>query len=125
MVAALILRGQHARPSRFFAWMSAIYGRMLNFTLRHRAIFVVVIVAMFIGSLQLLKGIEKAYSTRTLEREIIIKVDIPKNYAMEQTAALYEEVYARMDPGYREMMTRLRGTLDPNGILNPDRWKAP
>jgi len=103
MVAALILRGQHSRPSRFFAWMSGVYGRTLNFTLRHRAIFMVAILAMFFGSLQLLKGIESAYSSRTLEREIIIKVDIPRNYSLDQTEALYEEVYGILDSQREEL----------------------
>jgi len=103
MVAALILRGQHARPSGFFSWMSGVYGRTLNFTLRHRAIFMVVIVAMFFGSLQLMKGIDRAYSSRSLEREIIIKVDIPRNYALEQTEALYDEVYAILDSQREEL----------------------
>jgi HAE1 family hydrophobic/amphiphilic exporter-1 len=103
MVAALILRGQHARPSGFFSWMSNVYGRTLNFTLRHRAIFMAVIIAMFFGSLQLMKGIDRAYSSRSLEREIIIKVDIPRNYALEQTEALYDEVYAILDSQREEL----------------------
>ncbi len=40
-------------------------------------------------------------------------------------AILYEEVFARMDPGFRELMSRLKRAVDPHGILNPDRWKAP
>ncbi len=37
-------------------------------------------------------------------------------------AILYEELFARMDPGFRDLMTRLKRAVDPNGILNPDRW---
>ncbi len=103
MVAALILRGQQARPSRFFASMSRAYGRTLDLTLRHRLIFVVAIVAMFIGSLHLLSNIERAYSSRSLEREIIVKVDTPKQYSMEQIQALYDEVYRILD-GQREAL---------------------
>ena len=39
-------------------------------------------------------------------------------------AVLYEELFKRLDPGFRTMMERLRTALDPNGILNPDRWRA-
>jgi len=37
-------------------------------------------------------------------------------------ATLYPDVLARMDPGFRELMKRLRHAMDPNGILNPERW---
>jgi FAD/FMN-containing dehydrogenase len=40
-------------------------------------------------------------------------------------ATLYEEVARRIDPGFRTLMERLRGAVDPKGILNPDRWKLP
>jgi glycolate oxidase len=40
-------------------------------------------------------------------------------------ATLYEEVARRIDPGFRALMERLRGAMDPKGILNPDRWKLP
>ena len=38
---------------------------------------------------------------------------------------LYEEVARRLDPGFRDLMERLKGTVDPKGILNPDRWRLP
>jgi len=97
MVAAVILRGQHARPSRFFTLMALAYGRTLDFTLRHRLMFVAAIIGMFLGSLQLLGNIERAYSSRTLEREIILKVDTPKQYSLEQTEQLFREVYGILD----------------------------
>ncbi|MHC4341525.1 MAG: FAD-binding oxidoreductase [Planctomycetota bacterium] len=36
---------------------------------------------------------------------------------------LLDEVLDRMDPGFRELMVRLKRAVDPNGILNPDRWE--
>lgn len=97
MVAALILRGQHARPSRFFGWMAGAYAGALDFTLRHRAIFVVAMIAMFAGSIGLLQNIERAHSAPSLEREIVIRCDVPRNYSLEQTRDLYDEVYAILD----------------------------
>jgi FAD/FMN-containing dehydrogenase len=38
-------------------------------------------------------------------------------------SVLYDEVFARMDPGFRDLMRRLKRAVDPNGILNPDRWR--
>jgi glycolate oxidase len=40
-------------------------------------------------------------------------------------ATLYDEVARRIDPGFRELMERLRRAMDPRGVLNPDRWKLP
>jgi FAD/FMN-containing dehydrogenase len=37
----------------------------------------------------------------------------------------YEEVARRLDPGFLELMRRVKRTLDPDGILNPDRWALP
>ena len=51
MVAALILRGQQARPSKMLHWLGNVYGRALNLTLRHRLIFVVLIfLSIFTGA---------------------------------------------------------------------------
>jgi FAD/FMN-containing dehydrogenase len=36
---------------------------------------------------------------------------------------LRDEVLERLDPGFRELMGRLRRAVDPQGILNPDRWR--
>jgi FAD/FMN-containing dehydrogenase len=38
-------------------------------------------------------------------------------------AILYDEVFARLDPGFRDLMERLKRAVDPRGILNPDRWR--
>jgi FAD/FMN-containing dehydrogenase len=38
-------------------------------------------------------------------------------------ATLYDDVFARLDPGFVDLMRRLKRAVDPNGILNPDRWR--
>ncbi len=40
-------------------------------------------------------------------------------------ATLLPDVMERLDPGFREVMERVRRALDPHGILNPDRWRPP
>ena len=98
MVASLVLRDQGSRPSsRFIDWMIRFYGRALRFTLHHRFAFVIIIVLLFYGSLRLFGSIEQSFSGRSLERQVIVKVDTPRQYSLAQTAALYEEVYALFD----------------------------
>ena len=38
-------------------------------------------------------------------------------------AVLYDELFPRLDPGYVALMRKLKDAVDPNGILNPERWK--
>jgi len=98
MVASLVLRDQGSRPSApLIDWMIRFYGRALRFTLHHRFAFVIIIVLLFYGSLKLFGSIEQSFSGRSLERQVIVKVDTPRQYSLAQTAALYEEVYALFD----------------------------
>lgn len=36
---------------------------------------------------------------------------------------LLDEVLPRMDPGFRDLMLRVKRLMDPAGILNPERWR--
>jgi HAE1 family hydrophobic/amphiphilic exporter-1 len=101
MAAAVILRGQSSRPAPFIDWVTGLYGRMLGFTLRHRFVFVLSIVALFAGSIYLFTTIERSFAVRPLEREVIVKVDTPRQYSLDQVQQLYDEIYALLD-GRRE-----------------------
>jgi HAE1 family hydrophobic/amphiphilic exporter-1 len=103
MVARVILRHQASRPSRLFSWMTGFYGRLLAFTLRHRLLFVVSIVLMFWGVVHLFSTIERSFSGRSLEREVVIYVDTPRQYSLDQTQALFDEVYALLDARREEL----------------------
>ncbi len=101
MAAALILRGQGSRPAPLIDRLVGSYGRVLAFTLRHRFLFVLSIVAMLGGVIYLFTTIERSFTGRSLERQIIVKVDTPRQYSLAQIETLYDEVYALLD-GLRE-----------------------
>ncbi len=103
MVAAVLLRRQTPRPSRFLDWLTGFYGRVLGFTLRHRFLFGLSVLAMLGGSLYLFTTIERAFSSHTHEREIAIQVDTPRQYSLEQTKALYDELYRLLDSKREEL----------------------
>jgi HAE1 family hydrophobic/amphiphilic exporter-1 len=97
MVAVFLLKTQDSKPSRVIDWLTSLYGRSLAFTLRHRFVFVLSILMMFAGVIHLFSTIERSFSSRSLERQIILKVDTPRQYSLEQTEALYSELYQLLD----------------------------
>ncbi len=103
MAAVFLLRTQESRPATFVDALMGLYGRMLGFTLRHRLAFVLSILAMFGGVVYLFTTIEQSFAGRSLERQIIVKVDTPRQYSLAQTRSLYDEVYGILD-GQREAL---------------------
>jgi HAE1 family hydrophobic/amphiphilic exporter-1 len=97
MVAAVLLRGENADESKVTEVLSAGYGHVIGFTLRHRFVFFVGIVLMLYGSFELLGTIERTFTPRTMERQISINVDTPRSYSLEQTQALYADVANLLD----------------------------
>jgi HAE1 family hydrophobic/amphiphilic exporter-1 len=103
MVASVILRGQTARPAPFIDRLTGLYGRLLGFTLRHRLLFGLSILGMLAGSVYLFTTIERSFATRPFEREVVLKVDTPRQYSLEQTRALYDELYGLLDSHREEL----------------------
>ncbi|MCP4202709.1 MAG: efflux RND transporter permease subunit [bacterium] len=97
MAAALILRDQTERKALWIKRLRRGYGRILRLTLERRLAFVVLITALFAGTIYLLSTVEQSVSARALERQIILKVDTPRQYSPEQTRALYSELYELID----------------------------
>jgi HAE1 family hydrophobic/amphiphilic exporter-1 len=103
MAAVPLLKGQESRSSRFIDRLTGSYGGILRFTLRHRFLFVLSLLAMFAGVVHLFTTIERSFSSRSLERQVILKVDTPRQYSPEQTSALYDELYALLDAHREEL----------------------
>jgi HAE1 family hydrophobic/amphiphilic exporter-1 len=103
MVAAFLLSGETGRRSPMVEWMGRLYGRVIAFTLRHRPAFLVSIVAMLAGSWWLFQGIERTFFSGSVERQVTINVDTPRNYSVEQTAAVFDEVRSLLEAKREEL----------------------
>ncbi len=103
LVAANVLRGQTSRPSRFIDWMTGCYGRVVRLTLRHRLAFVAVVLVIFAGSVYLATTIESTFAEDAMEREVAIHVDTPRQFSLEQTAGVFDEVYGLLDARREEL----------------------
>jgi HAE1 family hydrophobic/amphiphilic exporter-1 len=103
MAAVALLKTQDARPNGWIDGLNRLYGGVLAFTLRHRFLFVLSILAMFAGVIHLFGTIERSFSMRSLERQVILKVDTPRQYSLAQTRELFEELYALLDSKREEL----------------------
>lgn len=103
MVAAILLKNQEAKETAFLDWLIRAYGRTIHFTLHHRVLFFIVASGLLWGSFELLGSIERTFGARSVERQVTVKVDVPRQYALEQTAALYEEIYGILESHREEL----------------------
>jgi HAE1 family hydrophobic/amphiphilic exporter-1 len=103
MVAAFLLTGETGRKAPLVEWMSDLYGRVIAFTLHHRPAFLLSIAAMLTGSWWLFSGIERTFFSGSVERQVTVNVDTPRNYSLEQTAAVFDEVRGLLESRREEL----------------------
>lgn len=92
MAAAMLLEKEKPRPSPFMEKLARGYSSSLRWTLRHRVVFLAFSFGLVWGSWHLFGTIERSFSARTQERQITIQVDTPRNYSLDQTHQVFEEV---------------------------------
>jgi HAE1 family hydrophobic/amphiphilic exporter-1 len=92
MLAAVLLRGESTERSAAVDALVRAYGRGVGFTLRHRFAFMMAVVGMLYGSWLLFGTIERTFTPRSMERQVAIRVDTPRQYSVEETDALYREI---------------------------------
>ncbi|MDX1643422.1 MAG: efflux RND transporter permease subunit [Thermoanaerobaculia bacterium] len=103
LVAIYLLRRQTPRPPGLIHHITGGYGRLLGLTLHHRGLFVALSVLLLWGSIHLFGTIERSFGSRSEEREVTIQVTTPRQYSLEQTEALYQEVYEILDSRRQEL----------------------
>jgi len=103
MVSVFLLENERARQPGWIHRMRGGYGRFLGFTLRHRFAFVLAIMALLYGSVQLFQSIERSFTQSTEERSVRVAVDTPRQYTLTQTSALYDEIYEMLDSRREEL----------------------
>ncbi|MEM7351719.1 MAG: efflux RND transporter permease subunit [Acidobacteriota bacterium] len=92
MAAALLLAREAPHHSPLLERLTRTYSAALQLTLHHRAVFVLLAAAALYGSWALFGSIERRFGDRSEARQITVNVDTPRNYSLEQTAALFDQV---------------------------------
>ncbi|MBZ0112783.1 MAG: efflux RND transporter permease subunit [Thermoanaerobaculia bacterium] len=92
MSAALFLRRQEGRAEAM-GGLKRFYGRVLEVTLHHRLVFVILLLLLLGGSVYLFQSIERSFTQSTEERSVTVYVDTGRQFSLDQKQALYEQVY--------------------------------
>ena len=125
MAASRVLRDSPRADPRWIQGLSSVYERTLSWTLRWRLVVVLLAVGTFLGAWWLFQGVERAFSSRSLERQVTIHVDTPRQYSVEQTAALHREVYELLDARRAELdIADIVNTYDRGTGRSRGGWRA-
>jgi len=103
MAAARLLKRERAETLKFFDKLATGYTWLLKATLRHRAVFLLLAAGLFALTIWMLGSIQRSFSSRTQERQVSIQVDTPRSYTLEQTDALFTEIYELLSANKSEM----------------------
>ncbi|MDX2033837.1 MAG: efflux RND transporter permease subunit [Blastocatellia bacterium] len=85
-----------SKESKLFSLLDRAYGWMLEWSLRHRAVFVVLCLAIFATTFPLSSWIGRDWIPPDDQSELMISLDLPEGSALTVTAARIEELAERM-----------------------------
>ena len=97
MVASVLLKRGLPKENRLIDRIGGLYVKVLRLTLRFRFAFVACAALLLWGSFQLLAGIERTFGSRSESRQVTLAVDVPRTFTVDQTAEVFDELYARFD----------------------------
>ncbi len=82
--------------NKFLDWVSRGYAKLINWSVGHRTVVVLIAIAIFVGVMVLLgPGVKTEYFPKADEGRITIDLELPVGTAQEITAELGSELYHR------------------------------
>ncbi len=103
MAAGVVLKNERRAYSPTMRLLQRYHGKIIRATLRRRMISLMVAFSLMGLAFWLYQGIERSGFTSTPEREVTINVDVPRNYSLEETRTVMEDVAARLDSRREEL----------------------
>ncbi len=97
MMAGVVLRNEKRRYSRTMRILSKYYGRLIRRTLHHRTISLLVAVGLLGLAWQMYGSIERSPFSSSLERQVTVRVDVPRAFTVDDTREVMEGVAAMLD----------------------------
>src|SRR6476660_2812480 len=100
MLSARLLKAKDSthtsKESKFFLWMDRQYGRMLNWSLAHRGIFVIGCLAVFATIFPLNARIGRDWIPPDDQSELMVSLDLPEGSSLEMTSKTIQEIAVKM-----------------------------
>ncbi len=100
MLSARLLKTKDSthtsKESKFFLWMDRQYGRMLNWSLAHRGIFVIGCLAVFATIFPLNARIGRDWIPPDDQSELMVSLDLPEGSSLEMTSKTIQEIAVKM-----------------------------
>ncbi|MCG3160191.1 MAG: Multidrug resistance protein MdtC [Acidobacteria bacterium] len=88
---------QHtSKESKLFLWMDRAYGWILELSLRHRVIFVILCLGVFATTFPLSSWIGRDWIPPDDQSELMVSLDLPEGSSLQTTANRIEELAERM-----------------------------
>ncbi len=103
MAAGVVLKNERRAYSPTMRLLQRYHGKIIRATLRRRMISLMVAFSLMGLAFWLYQGIERSGFTSTPEREVTINVDVPRNYSLEETRTVMEDVATRLDSRREEL----------------------
>ncbi len=85
-----------SKESKLFLWMDRAYGWILELSLRHRVIFVILCLGVFATTFPLSSWIGRDWIPPDDQSELMVSLDLPEGSSLQTTANRIEELAERM-----------------------------
>jgi HAE1 family hydrophobic/amphiphilic exporter-1 len=99
LAGSRFLSGKTREKARWLIKLTAIYQRIISFTIKNwktKLLVVSLAVGIFLISFQILKNIEQEFMSSSDEREVNVSVFMPRSFTLEEMKVLfnrYEEIF--------------------------------
>jgi HAE1 family hydrophobic/amphiphilic exporter-1 len=94
--AAAKRRAHTSKDSRFFGWINRAYGRMLSWSLDHRAIVILITLATFAFTIPLNSMVGRDWIPPDDQSELTILLNLPEGTSIEGTSKLATDITNRL-----------------------------
>src|SRR5262245_6535370 len=89
-------RRHGSKESKLFLWMDRAYGWILELSLRHRLIFIILCLVIFAATFPLSSWIGRDWIPPDDQSELMVSLDLPEGSSLQTTTDRIEELAERM-----------------------------
>ncbi len=103
MMAGVVLRNERRAYSRTMQILSRYHGRTIRWTLQHRGVSLLVALGFLGLAYQLYGDVERSPFSPSVERQVTVRVDVPRAYTIDETREVMETVAGLIDERREEL----------------------